>query len=107
MQIEIAVFSRQFYHLLQLHQLFANAPMRDQALDRTHAQSVFFAELHQLWQARHRPVVVQNFAKHSGRLQPSHAGKIDRRLRVTGAAQHAAIFGAERKNVARLHQIAR
>src|SRR5437667_11094487 len=68
MQIEIAVLGWQFYHLLQFYQLFADAPMCDQALDRTHVQSVFFAKLHQLRQPRHRAVVVQNFAKHSGTM---------------------------------------
>ena len=36
-QIEIAVLSRHFYDLFQLHQLFANPAMRDQTLNRANA----------------------------------------------------------------------
>jgi hypothetical protein len=50
---------------------------------------------------------VQNFAKHSGRLQSGHACQIHRRFRMTGASQHSTILGAQWKNVARLHQIFR
>ena len=68
---------------------------------------MLLAELHQLRQTRHCSVVVQNFAEHARRLQSGHARKIDSRFGVTGAAQNSAIFRAQRKNVARLHQIVR
>ena len=84
MQIEIAVISRQFYHLFELDQLFALSSIGDQTLDRANAQPVLFAELHQLRQPRHRSVVMQDFAEHAGRLQPGHPRKIDRRFGVTG-----------------------
>ena len=46
MQIEIAVIRGHFYDLFQLHQLLADASMRDQTLDRANAQTVLFAKLH-------------------------------------------------------------
>src|SRR4029077_13775136 len=52
-QIEIAVVSRHFYDLLQLHELFAKTAISDQTLDRANAQTVFFADLHQFRQTRH------------------------------------------------------
>ena len=39
--------------------------------------------------------------------RPAIRGEIDRRFGVTRAAQHAAVLGAQRKDVARLHQIFR
>ena len=107
MQIEIAVISRHFYNLFQFHQLFADAAVRDQALDGANAQGMLLAELHQLRQSRHRAIVVQNLAKHSSRLQPGHTCKIDRRLGVSGAPQHAAILRAQWKNVTWLRKVFR
>ena len=106
-QIEIAVIGRQFHHLLPLDQFLLQTAVGDQTLDRADAQLVFFPELHQLGQTRHRSVVVQDFAKHAGRLQARHPGEIDRRFRVTRAAQHAAVLRAQRKNVTRLDKILR
>ena len=94
MEIEIAVIGRQFYHLLELDEFFAFPSIRDQTLDGANFQRVLLAELHQLRQTRHRSVVVQNFAEHTGWLQSGKLGKIDRRLRVTCSTQHAAIFRA-------------
>ena len=81
--------------------------MRDQALDRADAQPMFLAEPHQLRQARHRSVVVQDFAEDAGRLQSGHACEIDRRFGVAGAAQHAAVLRSQRKDMSGLHQIVR
>ena len=38
-------------------------------------------------------------------MQPSHARKIDGRLRVTSSAQYPAILSAQRKNVTGLREI--
>ena len=106
-QIEIAVVRRQFHDLLALDQFFRHAAMRDQTLDRANAQPVLFAELHQLRQARHGAVVMQDFAEDARRLQPRHRGEIDGRFGVARAPQHAAVFRPQRKNMPRLHEIVR
>ena len=100
MQIEIAVVGRHFHDLLQLHEFFANTTISDQALDGANAQAVLFPELHQFGQTRHGAVIVQNFAKHSRRLQASHSCQIDRRLSVPRAPQHPAVLRAQREYVA-------
>ena len=106
-QIEIAVIGRQFHHLLAHDQFLLQTAMGDQALDRADPQLVFFLELHQLRQTRHRSVVVQDFAEHTGRLQARQPRQIDCRLRMTGAPQNAAFLRAQRENVTRLHKILR
>ena len=106
-QLESAVVGRQRNNLFAFDQFLPHAPIRDQALDRANAQPMFFLELHQLRQARHRSVVVQNFAKHAGRLQSREARQIDRGFGVAGAAQNTAVFCAQRENVAGLNQISR
>src|SRR6266536_5567491 len=107
MQIKVAVISRHFYDLFQFHQLFADAAVRDQVLDGANPQAMLPAELHQLRQSRHCTIVVQNLAKHSSRLQTSHARKVDRRLGMPGAAQHTAIFRPQWKNVTWLRKVFR
>jgi hypothetical protein len=62
MQIEIAIISRHFHDLLQLHQFFANAPVRNQTLDRANTQAMLLPEFHQFRQARHGAVIVQDLA---------------------------------------------
>ena len=42
-----------------------------------------------------------------GRLQPGEPRKIDRCFGMSGPAQNAAVFCAQRENVARLHEIRR
>ena len=106
-QIEVAVIGRQFHDLFAYDQFFAQTAVRDQALNRADAQLVFFPELHQLGQARHRSVVVQDFAKHAGRLQARHPRQIDRRFGVTRAAQDAAFFRPQGEDMARLDKIVR
>ena len=93
MQIEIAVLSRQLYDLLELHELFPETAVSDQTLDGTNAQSMFFVELHQLWQTGHGAVIVQDLAKNSRWLQACHTCHVDRGFGMSCPSQHAAIFG--------------
>ena len=67
----------------------------------------FLPELHQLRQPRHRPVVIQDFAKHAGWLQTRQTREIDCRFGVPGAPQHAACLRAQREDVPGLHEIIR
>ena len=106
-KIEIAVIGRQFHDLLALDQFLAQPAVSDQTLDRADPQLVFFPELHQLRQSRHRPVVVQDFAKHAGWLQTRHAREIDCRFGVSRAPQHAAFLRPQRKDMPGLHEIVR
>ena len=54
----------------------------------------------ELADARHRSVVADDFADHSGFGQAGEAGEVDGGLGVTGAAQHTAGHGAQREDVA-------
>ena len=56
-------------------------------------------EADQLGQPRHRAVLVHHLADHAGREQPGEPCEVDRRLRVAGAPEHAALFGAQREDV--------
>ena len=105
MEIKVAVVGRQFYDLLQFDQLFFDATMRDKALNCADTQMVFLTEFHQLWQPRHRAIVVQNFAEHARWFETCHARQVHCRFRMSGPSQHAAILGPERENVPGLNQV--
>ena len=110
-QIEVAVVSRQLHDLLQLHELFAKTAIGDQTLDRANPQTMFFAKLHQFRQTRHCAIGVQNFAKHSRRLQARHCCQIDSGFGVPGhrttlpRVPHASVLGAQGKYMARLAKV--
>jgi hypothetical protein len=44
--------------LATIVKLRLSSAVRDQTLNRADAQSVFFLEFHQLWQASHRSVIM-------------------------------------------------
>ena len=106
-QIERPVIGRHLHPLLQLDQLFAPAAVLDQVEDGAELELVLLLELQQVRQPRHGAVVLDDFAEHAGGIQPRQPREIDRRLGVAAALQHAARLGAQRKNMARLHEIAR
>ena len=107
MQIEIAVVGRQFDGLDALDQFLPRAPVFDQVGDGADFQAMFFGELQQLRQARHRAVVVHDFAEDADGPAAGERGQVHRRLGVAGALEHAARTRAQRKHVARLHQVVR
>ena len=93
---------------LAVDELLAHAAIGDQLLDRDDRQVVLPGQLVQLrrdWPDR--PMSFEDFAQHAGGQQPGHAGQIDGRFGVSGAAEHAALFGHERKQVARAIEIGR
>jgi hypothetical protein len=56
-------------------------------------------EARQLRRAHHRAVVVDDLAQRAGGTQPGESGEVDGGLGVAGAAQHAAVDGAQRDDV--------
>ena len=58
--------------------------------------------------SRDGPIAVgsEDFAQHAAGRQAGHAGQVDRGLGVSGAAQHAAFLGHQRKQVAGPHEVA-
>ena len=90
-----------------IDQLFALAAILDELLDRDDLQVVPPRQLVKLVGGRALPAVGQDFAEHAGGQQASHAGQIDGRFGVSGAAQHAAFLGHQRKHVAGPKEVVR
>ena len=82
--------------------------MLDELLDGDDLQMVLPRQIDRARRGVARwPLVGQDLAKHARRLEPGHAGQVDRRLGMPGPAKHAAFFGDQRRDVARADEIAR
>ena len=104
---ERAVLGRQRRVRGALHQPLGAHPVLNQVRDRDHQQPVLLGELRQLRHARHRAVLVHDFADDAGRIEPGDARQIDGRFGLPGAHQHAAVARAQRQHVTRPRQVAR
>ena len=80
--------------------------MCDQVGNRADLQAMRGGEHLQIRQTGHGAVVVHDLADHGGRRTAGHACQVATRCGVAGAHQHAAIDGLQRKDMARLHQVA-
>jgi hypothetical protein len=69
------------------------------------SQAVLGADLQQVRNARHGAVVVHDLADHGGRGQAREGGEVDRRLGLAGALEHAALPGAQGKDMAGAQQV--
>ena len=87
---------------LALDELLVPAPVLDQVGDRDHLQPVPLAVRHEVGHAGHRPVLVHDLADDAGRVEAGEAREVDRRLRLAGAHEDAAVAGAQREDVAGL-----
>ncbi|OIQ64446.1 hypothetical protein GALL_540040 [mine drainage metagenome] len=88
------------------HQGFGAAAVFDQVGDGTDFQPVLAGEAFQIGQAGHGAVGVHHFADHSRGFQPGERGEVAARFGMAGAHQHTAFGGHERKDVARLNDVA-
>ena len=62
---------------------------------------MLLAELHEVGDAGHGAVVVDDLAEHAGRVEAGQAGEVDGGLGVAGPLEHAALAVAQREDVAR------
>ncbi len=90
-----------------LDRLFGPQAILDEIGDRADLQAVAPRELDQVVATGHRAVVVQDLDDDGGRLEPRETREVAACFRVPGARQHAARLRHQRKNVARLAQVAR
>ena len=71
----------------------------DEVLDRDDLEVVLLAELDQVGQPRHRPVVLHDLADHAGRMQPASLARVDRAFGLADATKNAALARAQREDV--------
>ena len=104
---ELAMHGRKQDLGLALDQLLGAAPIRDQILDGAELQPMLPAELDEVGNPGHRPVVLHDLADHPGGREPGQACEIDGSLGLARALQRPAGTGAQREDVSGLHDVAR
>ena len=90
-----------------LDQLLGAASVGDEVGHGDHREAVAGAVGDQVGHPRHRAVLVHDLADHPGRLEPRHAGQVDRRLGLARALEHAERARAEGEDVARPDEVGR
>ena len=90
-----------------LHQPLGLHPVLNEVGDRDHQQAVLPRELRQLRHARHRAVLVHDFADDAGRIEAGHARQIDGGFGLPRAHEHAAVARAQREHVPGSREIGR
>ena len=104
-EFEVAVFDGDGFAAHALDGLLVQRAVGDQVGNRADGQAVLARKRFELRAARHAAVFIHDFDDQSGRFEPGQARQIDARLGVPGAAQHAAGFGHQRKDIARLADV--
>jgi len=74
---------------------------------RQHHQPVLVGKRHEVRQARHAAVVVEDLADDAGGLEPRQPAQVDAALGLAGPDEDPARLGAERKDVARPDEVGR
>ena len=92
-----------------LDQLVEALAVGDQVGDRDHDEVVLVGEDAQLLAAGHagRVLLADDLAEHAGRPQAGEDGEVHRGLGVAGPAQHAAVLGPQRHDVAGSGEVGR
>ena len=102
---ELAVDGRQPHGGDALDELLVTAPVLDQVGDRDHLELVGLAIRHEVRDAGHRAVVLHDLADDARGIQAGEPRQVDGSLGLAGALEHAAAAGAQREDVARLHEV--
>src|SRR6185436_16612390 len=80
--------------------LFANA-IAHQVRHSDHFKIVLRGELLELWQTRHRPILVHDLADHAGGIQTGNAGHVHAGFSLTGPNKDPAVLCAQGKDMTR------
>src|SRR5262245_26668862 len=100
-----AVSCRQFSFSDLMNESLRLKAKLDEVRYGDHLQSVDLREILQLLDARHRAVVIHDFADHTGRVESGDASQINRCFGLAGANQHTTFSCTQGKYMARPDQV--
>ena len=98
---EVAVLAREVDVGDLVYEVLRALAVLDERLDRDDVEAVLLGELLESRRAHHVAVIVHDLAAEACRIEAREAREVRRRLRVASAAQHTALDGAQREDVAR------
>src|SRR6266513_2008475 len=75
--------------------------------NRDHQQLVLLAEADEVRHARHRAIIIDDLADHTGGIKSRKTRHVHRSFRLAAALQDAAGPGAKRENMARSREVVR
>ena len=101
----LAVLGRQLRRGHLLHELLVRDAVLDEVGDGDDEEVVLLSELHEVWHARHRAVLVHDFADDACRIEPGDARQVDSRLGLAGPLDHAAAARAQGEHVTGTQQV--
>src|ERR1041385_2630155 len=87
--------------------MVVTATIGDEVRDSTDLKAMQLCELHEVWEAGHRAVVIHDLADHTRWIQSGEPRDVYGCFRMTGAHQGTAVTGNEREYVARHNNIVR
>lgn len=90
-----------------MHELLGSQSIGNQIFDRDDLEIMFFCEDDEVWQSRHRPIVVHDFADHTRRTTARQTSQVDRAFGLADAPKHTARPGTDREYVTRANDIGR
>jgi len=104
MAVELAEVGRHFHRLLADHELLGAPAVFDELGDGAGLETVALLIVAELADAGHRAVVVHDLANHRRLRQSGETGEVERRLGVSGPAEHSVHHGLQRENMAGTHE---
>ncbi len=105
-RLELAVRGRQMDRRRALDELLGSAPVLDEIGDGDQLDVVALAELDEVGDARHRPVLLHHLADDARGIEAREPCEVDGGFRLARAQEHAAFAGAQREDVAGLDEVA-
>ena len=99
--LEVAVGRRQVCVRFLDDEALVVQPVLDEVRDGDGGDAVLLRELEQLGGPHHGAVVPHDLAAEASVFEAGDAHEVDRRFRVAGADQHAAVFGSQGEHVSR------
>lgn len=99
-ELEVAVIGGHFDGDFFFDEGFFGEAVFDKGLDRDDFEVMLFSDLHEVWEAGHGAVFVEDFDENASGVEACEAGEVNGCLCMSGAAEYAAIFGDEGEDVA-------
>ncbi len=106
-RLELAVRGRQMNRRRALDELLVAAPVFDEIGDGDQLDVVTLAELDEVGDARHRPVLLHHLADDACGIRAREPCEVDRGFRLARPLEHAAFTCAQREDMAGLDDVDR
>src|SRR5579859_2799322 len=106
-ELEIPILGGHIYPDHLLDKRVDLQPILDKVFYGNDPEVELFGDLQQLWQPRHRPILVHDLYQHPGRFKTRQPGQVDRGFRMTRPTQHPTPLCPQREDMPRTAKVLR